>query len=98
MRVVTTDADGYFQFEQLKDGTYSLVASLGDDTDLLLSGPATDYADETNGIDIIDNSNLDEKSGMKDDGSVFDLQGRKVLNGSLPKGVYIVNGKKIVSK
>ena len=28
-RVVTTDDDGYFQFEQLKDGTYSLVADTG---------------------------------------------------------------------
>ena len=87
----------------ISDGTYSLVASLGDDTDLLLSGPATDYADDTNGIVTIDNPNLDERSGMKDGGSVFDLQGRKILNGAsingnLPKGVYIVNGKKIVFK
>ena len=28
-RVVTTDDDGYFQFEQLKDGAYSLVADTG---------------------------------------------------------------------
>ena len=83
----------------IKDGTYSLVASLGDDTDLLLSGPATDYADGIRSIGAIDNSNLDEKN----DGSVFDLQGRKIangtsINGNLPKGVYIVNGKKIVFK
>ena len=29
VRVVTTDADGYFQFEQLKDGSYTLVADNG---------------------------------------------------------------------
>ncbi len=28
-RVVTTDADGYFQFEQLRDGSYELVADKG---------------------------------------------------------------------
>ncbi len=31
-------------------------------------------------------------------GAVFDLSGRKVANGKLPNGVYIVNGKKIVIK
>ena len=84
----------------IKDGTYSLVASLGDDTDLLLSGPATDYASETTGIGTIEYSNQYE---MKDDGSVFDLQGRRMVNGTsvngnMPKGIYIVNGKKIVFK
>ena len=84
----------------IQNGTYSLVASLGDDTDLLLSGPATDYTSEPSGIETIDNSNLDER---RTNGSVFDLQGRKMtgdtsVNGSMPKGVYIVNGKKIVFK
>ena len=84
----------------IQNGTYSLVASLGDDTDLLLSGPATDYTSEPSGIETIDNSNLDERGT---NGSVFDLQGRKMtggtsVNGSMPKGVYIVNGKKIVFK
>ncbi|MBR5634735.1 MAG: hypothetical protein IKW78_06125, partial [Prevotella sp.] len=85
--------------EGITNGTYSLVASLGDDTDLLLSGPETDYAkkDQT-GIEAI---GQDERLKMKDDGSVFDLQGRKIVNGTsvngkLPKGVYIVNGRKVV--
>ena len=85
--------------EGITNGTYSLVASLGDDTDLLLSGPETDYAKkDANGIEAI---GLDERLKMKDDGSVFDLQGRKIVNGTsvngkLPKGVYIVNGRKVV--
>ncbi|MBR6456918.1 MAG: M60 family metallopeptidase [Prevotella sp.] len=85
--------------EGITNGTYSLVASLGDDTDLLLSGPETDYAKkDPNGIEAI---GLDERLKMKDDGSVFDLQGRKIVNGTsvngkLPKGVYIVTGRKVV--
>ena len=55
---------------------------------------------------------LDEGRGMKDGGeepsSLYDLQGRKVANNlsslsgnswySSPKGIYIVNGKKIIKK
>ncbi|MBR6445986.1 MAG: hypothetical protein IKS94_06125, partial [Prevotella sp.] len=53
---------------------------------------------DANGIEAI---GLDERLKMKDDGSVFDLQGRKIVNGTsvngkLPKGVYIVNGRKVV--
>ena len=31
-------------------------------------------------------------------GAVFDLSGRKVANGKLPNGVYIINGRKVVIK
>ncbi|MBR4242651.1 MAG: leucine-rich repeat protein [Bacteroidaceae bacterium] len=30
--------------------------------------------------------------------SIFDLNGRKMVNGRLPKGVYIINGKKVMVK
>jgi hypothetical protein len=32
------------------------------------------------------------------EGVLYDLQGRKMVNGKLPKGVYIMNGKKHVVK
>ena len=85
----------------VKNGTYSLVASLGDDTDLLLSGPHTDYTNDPDGIKTIDTSSLNEGSSKNNDGSVFDLQGRKMenvksVNGKLPKGIYIINGKKVI--
>lgn len=37
------------------------------------------------------------KPTTKTDG-IYDISGRKVANGQLPKGVYIVNGKKVVIK
>ena len=86
--------------EGIKNGTYSLVASLGDDTDLLLSGPETDYAKkDPTGISLTpDPSPTGEGSN-----DLFDLSGRKVgnassVNGNLPKGIYIVNGRKVVVK
>ena len=50
----------------------------------------------TDGIGQIENGEL-----KKEDSSVYDLLGRKIVNrqsvnGKLPKGVYIQNGKKIV--
>ena len=76
--------------EGITNGTYSLVASLGDDTDLLLSGPETDYAkkDQT-GINTID------KSQSTID-SYYTIDGVKLNGKPTKKGVYIVNGKKVV--
>ena len=88
--------------EGIKNGTYSLVASLGDDTDLLLSGPETDYAKkDPTGIEAIDNGQLTIDNSAN--GGIFDLSGRKIVNGTsvngkLPKGIYIVNGRKVVIK
>ena len=47
---------------------------------------------EADGIEAI------EKAGVGE-GSVYDLQGRRLsVQGALPKGVYIVNGKKVMVK
>jgi len=58
------------------------------------------FGEETTGINSIDNGQL-----IMDNGAVYDLQGRKVseasassVNSVLPKGLYIINGKKVVIK
>ena len=48
---------------------------------------------ETQGIETIDNG-----QGSTDDTQCFDLQGRKMVNGQLKKGLYIINGKKVFKK
>ena len=78
--------------EGIKNGTYSLVASLGDDTDLLLSGPETDYAkNDPSGINTIDNSQLTIDS-------YYTIDGVKLNDKPSKKGIYIVNGRKVVIK
>ncbi|MBP3839253.1 MAG: hypothetical protein ILA04_09035 [Prevotella sp.] len=79
--------------EAIANGTYSLVASLGDDTDLLLLGPGTEYtalSPENNETTMITNVEQTERQEIK----IFDLQGRR--RDKLQKGINIVNGKKIV--
>jgi len=48
------------------------------------------YGAET-GISSIENEIVNGKS-------IYDLNGRKMVNGKLPKGIYIVNGKKVFIK
>lgn len=50
------------------------------------------FDEEALGIDEI----KDEKLKMETD--VYDLSGRQMINGKLPKGVYIKNGKKIMQQ
>ncbi len=56
-----------------------------------------DFGDgEASGIQTLDNSTISPA-----DNSVYDLSGRKwsnskLSNGQMPKGVYIVNGRKVV--
>ena len=59
-----------------------------------------DYDDELTGIKDIEDSAIE---GLRFDGAVYTLDGRKVVNSNssnskLPKGLYIVNGKKVVVK
>lgn len=49
-----------------------------------------DPENDPTGISSIDNGQLTT------DNVVYDLQGRKVINGQLPKGIYIINGRKIL--
>ena len=83
----------------IANGTYSLVASLGDDTDLLLSGPGTMYTgathaksfEEATGIRSIDNEQLTN-------GDWYTIDGVKLNGKPTEKGIYIVNGRKVVVK
>ena len=50
--------------------------------------------DETTGID----ASATIKGNRGNDNVVYDLQGRRVDESRLPKGIYIVNGKKFVVK
>ena len=85
----------------IANGTYSLVASLGDDTDLLLSGPGTMYTGYANNAKSLnDGAITDVKSIETNDNTgetkIYDLQGRQLK--SLQKGINIVNGKKVIVK
>lgn len=48
---------------------------------------------ETTGITLTPNS-----SSTGEESECYDLQGRKVSNGRMQKGVYVVNGKKVIKK
>ena len=50
---------------------------------------------ETTGIESLDNLTTSPFDGT---GSIFDLQGCKADGSKLTKGIYIVNGKKVVIK
>ena len=51
------------------------------------------YYSETTGITLTPNS-----SSTGEESECYDLQGRKVSNGRMQKGVYVVNGKKVIKK
>ena len=57
---------------------------------------AADFFEPTGDTTSISTS-LNEKGNMKDV-KAYDLQGRRLSNGSLNKGVYVVGGKKIIVK
>lgn len=74
------------------------------DDDLTVNGRAsktlTDYPFELIPvvIDGIENHSLQPTDGQGSS-SIFDLQGRKMVReGNLPKGIYVMNGKKVVVK
>ncbi len=57
----------------------------------------------TNHLDMADNPvGIDEMKSeelrMKNEGAWYTLDGRQVVNGKLPRGIYINNGKKVVVK
>ena len=53
--------------------------------------------DNATGLEAMDLEAMDNGQWIIDNGSVYNLAGQKV-NGKLPKGLYIVNGKKVLVK
>lgn len=56
-----------------------------------------DMADNPVGINEMKSEDSSTKS-MKNEGAWYTLDGRQVVNGKLPRGIYINNGKKVVVK
>ena len=52
-------------------------------------------------IDFSNTTGIAENEEMRNEGNekaVYDLQGRKLVQGALRKGIYIIDGKKVVIK
>ena len=60
----------------------------------MLRGTSTPFDDEVDGLTTI--------SSPTNEGEIYDLSGRKIngqgLNGQLPRGIYIIGGKKILKR
>ena len=54
------------------------------------------FGNQENVVDLY--TGIDEISNANRQISVFDLSGRKMANGKLSKGLYIINGKKVIVK
>lgn len=76
----------------IADGTYSLVASLTDCTDLLLSGPPTAYTTERQTGIAHTSLNKEESNAW------YTLGGLRLSQPPTQKGVYIKNKKKVIIK
>ena len=63
---------------------------------LTIPGSAREFIgfDDTTTTEIFQ---MEDTRGKKED-TVYDLQGRKMANGQLQRGLYIVNGKKVLIK
>lgn len=73
-------------------GTYPIVVSPGTITsDGLVCVDGTLTITDLDAIRDIQTGNSKSVNGQ-----LFDLSGRQIVNGKFPKGVYIVNGKKVV--
>ena len=76
-----------------------VVSQNGTKTTLALSDLSKMFFSNTSGIQQMENS-----ESKMEDSSVYDLQGRKIVDRnsvnykSLPKGIYIVGGRKVVVK
>lgn len=76
-----------------------VVSQNGTKTTLALSDLSKMFFSNTSGIQQMESS-----ESKMEDSSVYDLQGRKIVNrnsvncNSLPKGIYIVGGRKVVVK
>ena len=84
------------------DGSRALTLTPKRNNAVTISGNSKDAAwwileDATETI-IATRINEVESTKLKAENSVYDLSGRKIVNGKLPKGIYIRNGKKILVK
>jgi hypothetical protein len=53
----------------------------------------SDYSPETpSAVEAVEYDNAQRPTG------IYDLQGRRVQGNQLPKGIYIIDGKKVVIK
>ena len=94
----TSDAEGNFTINVIQaNRTYVATASYEGYEDvvetIVFGGESQEYTfvfSVTTGIQQVN-------AGRLNDGSVYDLRGQKV-NGTLKKGIYIINGKKTVIK
>ena len=61
---------------------------------------ATDFVLKYHAIDDLTgiSAPLSDKEKMTNDNAIYDLSGRKMVNGQLPKGIYISKGRKVVNK
>lgn len=91
---VATANDGIIS--ALSAGTATITAKATDGSNKQATVLVTVYQDE-DGIREIDDEQLTNAN------EIYDLQGRKIhsgqmVNGKLPRGIYIINGKKVVIK
>jgi len=81
-----------FIFTPKDEGTYLFLLYDAAQPENDLGHFDMDFPAEVTGIESLTPDPSQEK------GVWYDLQGRKMVNGKLPKGVYIMNGKKHVVK
>jgi len=100
-------ADGTYRFDKVPYGTYEVIPNIDGYTvdiqsvTLSAENPAAkagdytigDYVITAEGVDGIDQ--VSTAATVADD-VIYDLSGRRVAKGNLSRGLYILNGKKVV--
>ena len=88
---ILTGGSGDNKWSIREEGFYHIRVDVFRETvhaEYLGPAPTNDVIDGINGI-------KNEKLNMQNGGAVYDLSGRKI-DGKLPKGIYIQNGRKFV--
>jgi len=79
---VITPSAGVYSFDTTGDTSVEFEIN----ATVIKGSPATDI------------NNIGQSDNLQSDDAIYDLSGRKVSNGQMPKGIYIQNGKKVVIK